>query len=255
MSYVLPIKFDKGPGEPIVLLHGLGNNYESWTYVLENIDETKNRVVAIDLLGFGSAPKPADSEYSAKDHADAIIETLDKHNITQTVLAGHSMGCLVAIEVARQRPDLVRKLVLLGPPLFKRVPGKLSKVNFLKVEDVYSQLFRIIRKEKDMTLAAANGVVKFLPLIKGMEINEDTWPAFKRSLKNTIMQTASYKTLKRLKTQTLLLYGVLDVFVIKNNLKSVARRNKKYIHADSAFGPHEITPIHGKKIAELLQSQ
>jgi len=253
MQTRLPVQINKGSGDPVVLIHGLGNNHKSWTYVLENFDYSKNKVIAVDLLGFGDAPKPTDVDYTAADHADAVIQTLDNLGIKDAVIAGHSMGCLVATEVARKRPDLVSRLVLLGSPIFKKLPGKFDKVKFWKREDLYSKLFKIISAEKDLTLAAANGVVQFLPLIKGMEVTEETWPAFKKSLRNTIIQTQTYKDLTKIETPTSLLYGVLDLFVIKKNLKSVARRNKKYVTYSTAIGPHEITPVNGKKIAELLQ--
>jgi len=255
MNYTLPIKVDKGTGDPIVLIHGLGNSYESWTYVLENFDYSKNRIIALELLGFGDADKPKDCDYTVGDHAQAVIKTLDELSIEKGRIAGHSMGALVAIEIARQQPELVDSLVLLGAPLFRRMPNRFARFRFWKREDVYSKIFRLISRKKDLTLTAAQGVSQFMPLVKGMEINEDTWPAFKRSLQNTIMQTQSYNDLIQLKTKTHLIYGHLDFFVIKKNLSSAARRNKKYITEDTALGPHEITPIHGKSIAELLQGK
>ena len=115
-TVVLPVKIDKGDGRPLVLLHGLGNNYKSWTYVLHEVDHRRFRVIAFDLLGFGDAPKP-DVDYTLQDHATAVIATLDKHGIQKAFIAGHSMGCLVALEVAKQRPDLAARLILLGAPL------------------------------------------------------------------------------------------------------------------------------------------
>lgn len=255
MSTLLPVQVNKGTGEPIVLIHGLGNTHKSWTYVLENLDYTQNTVISMDLLGFGDAEKPEDCDYTPSDHADAVISTLDELGVKDALIAGHSMGCIVAAEVARKRPDLVRKLVLLGDPLFKRMPRRYDRFRFWKKEDLYSRLFRLIGKQKDLTLTAAQGVNKFLPLIKGMEVNEDTWPAFRKSLRSTIMQTKSYQDLIELQIPTLLIYGALDLFVIKKNLVSVAKRNKNYVTFESALGPHEITPVHGKSIAELLQSQ
>lgn len=253
MKTTLPIQVNKGAGDPIVLIHGLGNNYKSWTYVLENLDYTRNLVIAMDLLGFGDADKPTDCDYTVVDHADAVIATLDELGVKDALVSGHSMGCLVAAEIARQRPDIAANLVLLGDPLFKHVPRRYDRFKFWQKEDLYSKIFRIISTQKDMTLAAANGVVQFLPLIKGMEVTEETWPAFKKSLRNTIIQTQSYQDLIALRTPTLMLYGVLDLFVIKRNLKSAARHNKKFITLETALGPHEITPVHGKSIAKLLQ--
>ena len=253
MTKTLPVRLQKGTGDPIVLLHGLGNSFKSWTYAIDNFDYSKNQIIALDLLGFGDAPKPSSVEYTVVDHADAVIQTLDKMGVTSAVIAGHSMGCLVATEVAVQRPDIAKKLVLLGAPLFNRLPRKRDRFKFWKREDFYSKLFRIISTQKDLTLTAANAVVKFLPLVKGMEVNEDTWPAFKKSLRNTIMQTKTFYDLTTIKTPTQLVYGKLDLFVIKSNLKKVAHRNRKFVTYESALGPHEITPIHGKSVATLLQ--
>jgi len=255
MKYTLPVKIDKGSGDPLVLIHGLGNNHESWTYVLENLDYTKNRVIALDLLGFGEAEKPDDIDYTVADHASAVINTLDSLSVSNATISGHSMGSSVAIELARQRPDLSENLVLLGAPLFKRMPSRYSRLRFWKREDTYSKIFRLIAAKKDLTLTAANGVSKFMPLVKGMEITETTWHSFKKSLRNTIMQTQSFKDLVSLKTPTHLLYGHLDIFVIKKNLALAARKNPKYITEETALGPHEITPIHGKSVAELLQKK
>ena len=254
MTYQLPLKISKGEGAPIVLLHGLGNNHKSWTHVLKAMDFKKNKVYVYDLLGFGDAPKPTTIDYSLDDHADAVIAAMDKANITQALVAGHSMGCLVAAAVATKRPDLVANLVLLGAPTFRHMPRNIDRLKFWKKEDIYSKVFRFIRNNPDLTVAAATGVDTFLPMIKGMEVTEDTWPAFQKSLKNTIMTKRSFKELSVITVPTLIVYGYLDLFVIKSNLKSLARRNKKFVTYRAMLGPHEITPIHGKQAAELLQT-
>lgn len=254
MSQLLPVKINKGSGEPLILLHGLGNNYKSWTYVLEEIDYTKNNVVAFDLLGFGDAPKSTDIDYTPGDHADAVIESMDKIGVKNAIVAGHSMGCIVAAKVAEKRPDLVARLVLLGAPIFKHRPRKTDRLMFWRREDAYTSIFKVIAKNPDVTLPAANALDVVAPLLKGMEITEETWPSFQKSLRNTIMQTQTYKDLLTLKTPTLLIYGRLDFFVIKHNLKKVAKANSAYITFETLIGPHEITPIHGKSIVELIQS-
>ncbi len=94
MNNLLPVKVDKGHGTPIVLLHGLGNNHTSWTFVSKHLDEAKSRVIALDLLGFGDAPKPQNCKYTPQDHAVAVIRTLDSLDIKRAVIAGHSMAVL-----------------------------------------------------------------------------------------------------------------------------------------------------------------
>lgn len=254
-SIVLPAQVDKGSGQPLVLLHGLGNNYKSWSYVLEALDYKKHRVVAVDLLGFGDAPKPSPQKcsYTSSDHADAVIATLDSLHIKKAVIAGHSMGCIVAITIAKKRPDLVERLVLLGPPLYKKLPHGSFWDKIWHTEGAYFTIFSAIAKNPDITIPTVRTVDALAPLLKGMEITDETWPAFKESLHNTIMQTSPFFDSLQLQTPTLLVHGKLDFFVIKRNLKRIARRNKTYVHFESMLGPHEITPLQGKTVAELLQ--
>lgn len=252
MAHILPVKVDRGQGDnAIVLLHGLGNNHESWTYVDRQLKKSPYRVVIVDLLGFGDAPKPS-GDYTPKDHADAVIATLDSLKLKRIILAGHSMGCIVAIEVAKQRPELVKSLVLLGAPLYKRLPrgGWWSKLT--RAESAYFTIFNYLKRNRDATIVAAKGADTLLPVLKGMEITDETWPAFKSSLNNTIMQIKTYQDVKHITVPTLLIYGRLDIFVIKKYLKSLARKNKRYVAYETMLGPHEITPLQGKSIAKML---
>lgn len=251
MTQTLPIKIDKGEGEiTLVLLHGLGTNHQSWKYVLDALNYTTYRVIAVDLLGFGDAPKPKIA-YKPEDHAKVVIRTLEKAGITQAVLVGHSMGCVVALEVARLQPNLADKLILLGAPLYKTIPTSNRWKRFLKIEGVYFSLFNAIKKHPDLTIDAAKAADTLLPLLHGMEITEETWPAFHASLNNTIMQTHSYAVATKVKTPTLLVYGALDIFVSKQNLLRVHRSNK-HISLKYTLGPHEITPLQGKRIAKFI---
>lgn len=253
MSQTLPLQVNKGTGQPVVLLHGLGTNYKSWTYVTRNLDYKRLHIFAFDLLGFGDAPKP-DAKYTVKDHAEAVIKAMDKQGVKDAIVAGHSMGCLVALEVARQRPDLVKQLVLLGAPLYKVIPKKRWWKRLLHIEGVYFTIFNFLKDNPELTITAAKSADKFLPLVRGMEITEETWEPFRRSLTNTVMQTEPFKTACSIRTPTFMVYGLLDVFVSKGNLKKVARHNKRYMRLRTMLGPHEITPLQGKKIARLVAS-
>lgn len=236
-----------------MLLHGLGTNYKSWTFVLRRLDYKKSRVIALDLLGFGDAPKPRNCTYTVNDHAKAVIKTLDSLGVTNATLAGHSMGCVVAIEVAKLRPDLAHNLVLLGAPLYKTMPTPSWRSKLKLPENTYFAIFSFLKDNPELTITGAKAAEKTLPAVKGMEITKETWPAFKSSLNHTVMQCESYKDVLHLKTPTLLVCGLLDVFVIRKNLKNLARKNKRFVKFKTVLGPHEITPLQGKTIAKLLQ--
>ncbi len=98
--------------EPIAFIHGLGGSLSSWQIVLGALAENW-RLVAIDLPGHGQSGKPASADYSVSGLANAVGEVLQSTGISNAILAGHSLGGAVAMELARTRPDLVRGLVLI----------------------------------------------------------------------------------------------------------------------------------------------
>lgn len=250
-NHLLPVKVDHGNGPAVVLLHGLGNNHKSWSYVLKHLDDSV-RVIALDLLGFGDAPKP-DIEYTPTDHAQAVIDTLDSLGVKQAVIAGHSMGCIIAIEVARLRPDLAHQLILAGAPIYRRAPRASLVDKLFHTEGIYFSIFTIIKNNPDATKFAGKLVEDLAPFVKGMEITDETWPAFSRSLSHTIMQFKTYDQLIQLKTPALFLNGLLDFFIIRRVNNRAVRANRHYLRRKALLGPHELTPREGRRIARVIE--
>src|SRR4051794_28254487 len=62
----------KGSGEPLVLVHGIGSQWQAWSPVLERIAAERD-VVAVDLPGFG-ASAPLDGEVSLASLAHAVAQ-------------------------------------------------------------------------------------------------------------------------------------------------------------------------------------
>lgn len=108
---------DAGPS--VLLLHGLLGSNRWWGGALDEL-AVDHRLVAPDLLGFGSSPKPTESTYGIDEHVAAVVATLDaiKAEPPFTVVA-HSMGTLIGVRLAQQRPELVRCLIALSPPLYR----------------------------------------------------------------------------------------------------------------------------------------
>lgn len=116
-----------GQGPPIVLLHGLGGSTYVWRFVMPALART-NRVIAIDLKGFGRSDKPFDDAYGTVDHARLVLAFLKQRRLTNVTLVGHSFGGLVALLVTmsaeRSAPQLVRRLVLFNTPAFPQAPSQ-----------------------------------------------------------------------------------------------------------------------------------
>src|SRR6476659_1356712 len=77
-----------GTGEPLVLLHGLGECHIGWRPVIDTLSE-RHDVIAIDLPGFGRSPAlPGNVSPSAANLAAAVQDTLDGLGIGSYHVAG-----------------------------------------------------------------------------------------------------------------------------------------------------------------------
>lgn len=97
----------------IVLIHGLGDEADTWRRLIPRLQE-EFRVLALDLPGFGRSRAPG--RINLARHARAVLLLLDEAEVTPArpaVLAGNSMGALIAEDAAFTRPDLVQALVLM----------------------------------------------------------------------------------------------------------------------------------------------
>ena len=97
-----------GGGEPVVLLHGFGGDLNNWLFNAPALSGAR-AVYALDLPGHGGSVK------EARDLVAAVKEFLDGQGIASAHLVGHSMGALVAGELAAAEPDRVLSLTLIAP--------------------------------------------------------------------------------------------------------------------------------------------
>lgn len=104
---------DRGSGELAVFIHGsYGWGADTFPEQLALAD--RYRVVLLDRRGFGDAPVDGVTGWPVDlQEVTAILEAKGKAH-----LIGHSYGAVVALLVAGARPDLVRSLVVIEPPLY-----------------------------------------------------------------------------------------------------------------------------------------
>lgn len=97
---------------PLVLLHGRGSDGADWLPVVPALAAT-HRVYAPDLRGHGASDRPG--EYAFEAMRDDVVAFLDALGPEPVVLAGHSMGAVVAYLVAAERSSRLTALVLEEP--------------------------------------------------------------------------------------------------------------------------------------------
>jgi pimeloyl-ACP methyl ester carboxylesterase len=95
------LKFSRsGAGEPLLLLHGIGDTRAAWTQVIGPLS-TRHEVLAVDLPGFGTSPAlPEDERPTPQALAQAVAAWLDTQGLERVHIAGSSLGGWVALELA-----------------------------------------------------------------------------------------------------------------------------------------------------------
>ncbi len=103
---------------PVILLHGLGCSSEAWQPTLDTLASRclPIPVFAPDMPGFGGSPGPSEALGMA-DLADWAARLMDTLGVERAHLAGNSMGCQVALGLARRHPNRVGGMVLVGPTM------------------------------------------------------------------------------------------------------------------------------------------
>ena len=96
----------------VLLLHGAGMDRTVWSLQARYLAHHGRAVLALDLPGHGKSGGPALTTIA--EMADWVAALLDKLEISQAALVGHSMGALIALDLAARRPERVRALALLG---------------------------------------------------------------------------------------------------------------------------------------------
>ena len=92
----------RGSGDPLLLIHGLGSQYQIWQPVIDRL-AAEHEVVAIDLPGFGDSPMlPDGREHGAVELADAVAAFLDGIGWDKPHIAGNSLGGWIALELAKR---------------------------------------------------------------------------------------------------------------------------------------------------------
>lgn len=109
---------EAGSGDPVLLLHGSGpgvSAWANWQHTIPVLAE-HHRVLALDMVGFGSTERPADIRYSTKTWFDHVLGFLDAMKIERTSVVGNSLGGFLALAMAIKHPERLNRMVLLGTP-------------------------------------------------------------------------------------------------------------------------------------------
>lgn len=101
---------------PIIFIHGLGSSSEFYSPLISALGlHQTHSLHLLDLEGHGLSPTSAASELTIESYASDYAALAKQMKLKEVTVIAHSMGCFVALTLALKYPELVSKLVLIGP--------------------------------------------------------------------------------------------------------------------------------------------
>ncbi|HLN04655.1 MAG TPA: alpha/beta hydrolase [Acidimicrobiales bacterium] len=96
---------ERGVGPAVLLLHGASLSADVWSYQLRDLAEW-HRVIALDLRGHGRSSAGSEG-VTISAMAGDVAEVVAALDLERAVLAGHSLGGMVCLRLARRHPHLL----------------------------------------------------------------------------------------------------------------------------------------------------
>jgi len=128
---------EAGEGPVVVFLHGSGPGASGWSNFRHNYPAFAAkgfRVLVPDTLGYGYSSKPDGVDYTLDFLVGAVERFLAALGVENCAVVGNSHGGAMAIRLARRRPDLVTKLVLMAPG------GLEERETYMKMEGIRTMM-------------------------------------------------------------------------------------------------------------------
>ncbi len=106
----------------VILIHGTGARAEMWSPQIDLLVDRGWRCIVPDLRGHGESHEPGEST-DLKVHLSDLLETLSDYQIKwPAIFVGHSLGSIISLELAAEKPELVKKILAVS------LPGRVPRV-------------------------------------------------------------------------------------------------------------------------------
>lgn len=190
-----------GEGKPVILLHGWLATLETMRPIANNL--CKNfKVYLVDVIGFGKSDLP-EHPLNTEDFGNFLKDFVDKLNIENPILIGHSNGGRIIINAVGRGIVKANKIVLIDSAGIKpkRNLWYYLKISFYKCGKFFLNL-----------LPNTKGIKKFKEKLRSKVGSEDyktSANVLKETMKLIVNEDMSY-LLPKISVPTLLFWGSLD---------------------------------------------
>lgn len=164
---------------PLLFLHGWRSEAHAWFPLFEHFKEEGRTMYFLDLPGFGLSENPH-QPFTIDNYTDIVLSFIQRMNLLNPVIVGHSFGGRVAIKLAAKYPHAVSKLVLTGSAgvLLEGKKNAFKKTIARIVKPLFKPSFMKPLRKKIYTYMGAEDYLA-TPLLKEtflQVINEDLEP-------------------------------------------------------------------------------
>lgn len=229
------------PRATVILLHGLASTNQLWDDLKVEIPDDVD-ILAVDLLGHGSSPKPGwTGAQTLNSQARALHRTLRAagHLSRPIFLVGHSLGSLVAAEFTKLYPSAVDFMVMVSPPVY--LPSDKSKTIWSRESLLKNNYQYLIENQEIASKIAKLATEKMIRGASKIRTDQDLH-LMAETLELSILQQDTFKTLQKTPIKTQIIYGLFDPLVIGKNIKELKKLNPN-ISAILIPTSHEISNI------------
>lgn len=241
----------KKPRRTLLFIHGIGTSSAAWDKVTRRMPSDV-QIVNIDLLGFGFSPRPTWAVYDARRQARSVMATYRKLRLRGPVtIVGHSLGALVAVEIAKLYPRRIAALILCSPPFYTN--ATMAKKLLPRSETILMSIYRLVQTRPEQFIKISALAAKYGIINRAFQVTDENVHAYMGALEASIVNQTAYDDVMQLELPISIIYGTLDPVVIAKNIKLLAQK-KPTIVAKSTIAGHEIKGSYISAIVKLIIS-
>jgi pimeloyl-ACP methyl ester carboxylesterase len=240
-----------GHGPDVVLIHGWGSSGRMWWHLAPGL-AVRHRVWALDLPGFGESDKPADDWYSIPNYTALVHEFVRTMELERAHLVGHSMGGLIAFDVAATHPEVVARVVAINPV----VSGRATLRPFMQIKSSRTALGLALRASPVLFQPVLRESGK---LVQGITYLHRRFEDFAKGTVDSILAsgraTVTYNVapqLSRITAPTLVIVGNQDVTVTNAEGRLAARSipNARLVTLPAGHHPTDDIPAQTLQVVQ-----
>jgi len=221
--------FDISQKKTVILIHGWPDTWRSWATLIPYLS-SRFRIIAVDVIGFGGSLQKVESTF-----ADDIIELISHLGLKSFSLIGHSMGSIIARDIAIKVPEKIEKLILIGSTPSSKTTGEAIEketniLNSNQVDESFASSFQT------GTFSDTKQVPAWFVKTVINEAIYNSIDAWKSGLRFLMTDERSEKEFETITAPTLIVWGKKDTIFPKEQQQKLRRliHNSRIVEVDDA---------------------